>query len=151
MKELPLINQRILVTREKKQAEAFAEKIETYGGQAFIADLIKIACLNFNKEKLPQEYQWIFFTSANGVNCFFRQTNHIDFQQVKFAAVGAKTNQALQTYGYKADFMPSAFDANTMAKEFLESKLADGKILLVRGNLSRPELIKAFSEDWSSH
>jgi len=151
--DLSLQGKRILVTREKKQAETFAEKIKAYGGRPSVVPLLKITC---KEEKNIQtilgsldKYEWIFITSSNGVNYFFQlaQKYGVDPNQMKrtkFAVVGRKTEKVLQHFGKQADFVPSVFNAKTMAEEFLRLYNHPGLLLLIRGNLSRNTLPEVF-------
>lgn len=143
-----LQGKQVLVTREKKQAVTFAEKIEQYGGSPLIADVLQITCTGAAsvREVFFPAYDWLFFTSANGVDCFFKSLTTLDgLDQVDIAVVGTKTNQALKMYGRTANFIPSTYNAKTMAEEFLKKYDHPGKLLLIRGSKARPELIETFS------
>lgn len=141
-----LKNQRILVTRNEPKAGEFAQQITNYGGQAVVTPLIKIECQQQSLGQL-EAYEWIIFTSANGVRCFFKNVEKEGkadrLATVRFAVVGPKTNQALQAFGYQAEFIPSMYDAKTMGPEFLEKYQPIGRVLLVQGQLSRPVLEEA--------
>lgn len=147
-------NKRILITRNEPKASEFAEKIKRYGGYPIVTPLIKIDCQADEKYEgileHIEDFEWIFFTSANGVNCFFtalKANNKVKrIKHVNFAVVGPKTNIALQKFGYKADFIPSIYNAKTMAPEFLEKYHPRGSVLLVRGQLSGTILNDAFSK-----
>ncbi|MGY0693167.1 uroporphyrinogen-III synthase [Virgibacillus sp. FSP13] len=143
----------ILITREKNQAKEFSEMIIRHGGKPVEAPLLKITCKDAvgNRAILKKlhSYQWIFFTSANGVRCFFQimKENNISDKQLAtsmLAAVGHKTEVALKEFGYEADFIPSTYNAEVMAEEFLARFTADKTVLLVRGNRSRDVLPDTF-------
>src|SRR5699024_9770084 len=55
--------------------------------------------------------------------------------------------KALMEHGYEADFIPSTYNAETMAKEFMSMYPPDQSIMLVRGKRSRPVLVDAFTEE----
>src|SRR5699024_5253694 len=118
-----LQNKHILVTREKDQAKVFANQIKLHGGIPYIVPLLKISCsVDRNHLKIVEnieQYEWIFFTSANGVRFFFnmweKKFGMRNLGHQKFAVVGRKTNEALQKYGYESTFMPSIYNAETMA------------------------------------
>lgn len=137
----------MLITRESSQAEAFSQLIIHHGGIPIEIPMIKITC----RKKLEQSFdlshlQWIFFTSAHGVRCFFANVEKHLFSNVKFATVGHKTEQVLRTFGYEAAFIPSVYDAETMAQEFFSLFPDANDILLVRGNISRRTLIDVLNE-----
>ena len=150
-----LDNKKVLITREKKQAQIFSEKILRSGGIPIEVPVLEISCKD--KEEIENKhifddlgrYQWIFFTSANGVDCFFKLIN-TDKKNVlassKIAVVGHKTEIALRKHGFHADFIPTTYNAEVMASEFLEKYSTDKPLLLVRGNLSRTVLPYQFSK-----
>src|SRR5699024_5906048 len=142
-----LNNQNVLVTRAKEQATVFADKIHQFGGNAWIADVTRITCTSKGMENIQlYSYEWVFFTSANGVHCFFNNMKtSATLKNIHIAVVGEKTNQALMQYGRTADFIPSTYNARTMANEFLKRCTVTGRMLLVRGSKARPELVDAFS------
>lgn len=139
---MSLHQNKVLITREKTQAKAFAKLIKDNDGIPIEVPLLKIECQSTNIE-IDKAYQWIFFTSANGVNCFFEQYKLP--HGVKIAAVGLKTKIAIEEHGYTVAFMPSTFNAETMAEEFLEKEHPfTSSILLIRGNRSRKVLPQVF-------
>lgn len=145
-----LNNKRILITREATQAGDFASKIKPYQGVPIIAPLLKIdTYYGENNELILQslnQYDWVFFTSVNGVKHFFKQlTNWNLLKGCRIAVVGDKTEAELKNYGFSADFMPSTYNADTMAAEFIASFQIVKKVLFVRGNLSRSVLLHEFT------
>lgn len=151
---IDLQNKNILVTREERQAKEFAEKIKQFGGNPFLTPLLKVKCVDAENHlqilENIQRYEWIFFTSANGIRCFFdiwhREFGTRNLGHQKFAVVGTKTNDILRKYGYEATFIPSIYNAETMAVEFLQQYSPKQPVLLVRGKLSRQVLPEKFTE-----
>lgn len=151
----PLQNKQILITREEKQAKTFSEKVLRQGGEPVEVPLLAISCTDRLADRPIFQslavYKWIFFTSANGVNCFFQllHKHHIQptiLKNVKIAVVGHKTEDALNGYGLTADFIPTIYNAEHMALEFLHRFTVEGSFLLVRGNRSRTVLPERFSK-----
>lgn len=149
-----LKRRRILVTRNEPKATAFAEKIEQRNGIALVAPLIEIVS-TVKQEQVAiirniQRYEWIVFTSANGVDFFMErllsEVGNTQLKNCRIAAVGSKTNQALQNWKLEADFIPSIYNADTMAEEFLIHMEPQGPILLVQGERSRTILNDAFKK-----
>ncbi|MFD2133691.1 uroporphyrinogen-III synthase [Pseudogracilibacillus auburnensis] len=143
-----LQGKRILITREKSQAKEFARLIEKYKGIPIEVPLLHITCRNIiKKTKVElQTFDWIFFTSAHGVHCFFNQFKDNQFIQTLFATVGHKTEKALKEYGYKASFIPTTYNAEVMADEFFKRYPEADNILLVRGNISRQVLVNELTD-----
>ncbi|MEN1968315.1 uroporphyrinogen-III synthase [Lentibacillus sp. N15] len=146
--EASLHGARILITREEKQAGKLVDIVIQHGGEPVVAPLLSLSC----KRKAAHHviwnqlsaYRWIFFTSANGVDCFFQlmdENIRTDMGlSAKLAVVGHKTAAVLQKYGYTADFIPSIYNADRMAEEFLARYSSVDPVLLVRGNRSRTVL-----------
>ncbi|BAC14023.1 uroporphyrinogen-III synthase [Oceanobacillus iheyensis] len=142
----------VLITREKQQAEAFAKQIENFGGKPLVVPLLSIEYKSDISNPIwlhLKKYEWILFTSSNGVHGFFHFLHQLDIEfpsDIKVGIVGTKTKLALDEYELKPDFIPSIFDAETMAKEFIESYDREQPILIVRGNLSRNIIPNDFTE-----
>jgi len=144
---ITLKNKNILVTRAAPDAKRFAEKIIRYGGKPLVKPLLQINCLPVDKKAAMGTYDWVFFTSQNGVDCFIKQNPYIgELNSRKIAAVGPKTADKIRHYGYQVDFMPSTYNAEVMANEFLTKYPESGPVLLVRGVLSRTVLPDTFEQ-----
>lgn len=151
MNARPLEGKRILITREKSQAKSFAEQIEACGGEPIQIPLINIVCRHESIDPHHiKKYEWIFITSANGVHCFFQRLKEQEqlhlLKDCRLAVVGHKTEEALKAYGFTADFIPSVYNADTMAEEFRQAFPNAKRLLLVRGNQSRPTLPREFTK-----
>lgn len=145
----PLQGKTILVTRAQEQGEIFSEQLENVG-----AKVIHIPLLTFQLHKSSstqqlliaiKDFEWIFFTSANGVIYFFEQLviyniNESVLKGLQFAVVGKKTEQMLQSYGYEVAFYPKDYHGVAMAEEFVAHFGSDEKVLLVVGNRSPLEV-----------
>jgi uroporphyrinogen III methyltransferase / synthase len=146
----PLFGRRIVVSRAREQASAFAEKLEALGAETIEFPVIKIAppddylsldrCL-----KMLESYRWVIFTSENGVKSFFSRLaeNGGDIRDLKGAsicAIGPKTKEALELKGLMVDYVPSEYRAEAVV-ELLKERVAPGdKVLLPRADLARPVL-----------
>src|SRR5690625_7686678 len=94
--------------------------IEDMSGKVLSALLLKINPITF-KEIHLDDFNWIFFTSANGVDCFLNQLEDTHFlETINIAVVGHKTENALKKYGVTADFTPTVYNAVAMSEEFLK-------------------------------
>ncbi|SFA68825.1 uroporphyrinogen-III synthase [Lentibacillus halodurans] len=150
-----LDGKRILITREESQAKEFSRQVSQHGGIPVEVPLLNIFC-KCNKDNIwmiqnLERYQWIFFTSANGVHCFFQLLNeysmHPLLSKSKFAVVGRKTAHVLEKFGYRAEFIPTTYSAEAMTKEFFTMYSSmEEPVLLVQGNWSRNILPDWFQE-----
>lgn len=138
----PLFGRRVLVTRARAQASELVERIDALGGEAVELPVIEVtASLTQAAMPDPERWDWIVFTSRNGVEHFFRQlrVNQIDqrrFYRSRVAAIGKATAQALQDYGWLADLCPGQQDREGLW-QVLSSQIRTGEqVLLPRGNLA---------------
>ncbi len=84
------------------------------------------------------EFDWVIFTSANGVSIFFEALQRLGkdarvFGSAKIAAIGSETAAKLSEFGIKADFVPTVFTGEQLGKQLMcFTNLRDKKILLLR-------------------
>lgn len=146
----PLSGQRVVVTRAREQASALSEKLRTLGAEPVEFPTIQIAppaddyaALDASLGQLSS-YQWIVFTSANGVKFFFERLEKAGRDAralgvAKVAAIGPATAEALATQGIRADFVPSEYVAEKVLEQFPES-VAGQRILIPRAAEAREVL-----------
>ncbi|MDY4882778.1 MAG: uroporphyrinogen-III C-methyltransferase [Anaerovibrio sp.] len=144
----PLFCKRVLVTRARAQASLLAEKLETLGAACTEAPAIRIqppadgfGALDKAIGELDA-YNWLIFTSANGVNYFFDRLlaagrDSRGLGRAKVCAIGSATAKALKGYGIIADVVPAEFRAEGILAA-LEGKVGPGdKVLLPRAAEAR--------------
>jgi uroporphyrinogen III methyltransferase/synthase len=151
-----LFGKQILVTRAREQASALTSQLEDLGAQCLEAPAIKIAPpdsyqpLDEAIGKLSQ-YDWIIFTSVNGVAAFFARLSEAGqdgraLASNKVAAIGSQTAEQLRQHGIIADLVPMEFRAEGIM-EALEPQLVAGmKVLIPRALVARnllPEKLAA--------
>ncbi|MEJ9220203.1 uroporphyrinogen-III C-methyltransferase [Paenibacillus glucanolyticus] len=147
---LPLFGKRILVTRARSQASSLVSQIEDLGGEPYEFPVIEtvmpssdeiLAGIQQALDKLPM-YDWVFFTSVNGVEFFFRhlKENGRDIRSLaaaRIVAVGPATADALGNYGITAEVLKERFQAEGLIDAY-GSELQPGQhVLLPRGDLGR--------------
>jgi uroporphyrinogen III methyltransferase / synthase len=151
----PLFGKRILVTRTRKQASEFAVQLESFGAEVIEFPTIEIIPpedwnpVDQAIKNLPN-YDWVIFTSANGVDQFFKRLEEQKFdcrifKNTKVATIGPATAQALQEKGLIADLVPSEYRAEGILESFAAFDLKNKKILLARALEARdilPEQLK---------
>ncbi|WP_010678313.1 uroporphyrinogen-III synthase [Bacillus timonensis] len=150
--EKPLFGKTILNTRGKKQAVEFSNKITAAGGTP-----IEIPLLTFQKPKdstIIEEtikklhlYDWLIFTSKNGIDYFFNYYDQVvknagmKVSMPKIAVVGSKTEKALLAKGFKPELVPDEFIAEGLFESLKPYVRKGTRFLLARGNLSRSYLV----------
>jgi len=146
----PLFGKNIVVTRDTEGNAAFASKIISRGGNPIEFTTIKIKPLTEKNEFLRvlakiSNFDWVIFTSANGVNIFFEALGKDSrvFGSAKIAAIGEQTAAKLSEFGIKADFVPDVFTGKQLGKQLLcIADLRGKKILLLRSQLASNEIIE---------
>ncbi len=147
----PLFGERVVVTRARDQAAPLSSLLAELGAEVVELPMIRTAP---PEDRMPLVealtgiggYDWIVFTSANGVTCFFDyffKAFH-DLRAiggVRIAAVGPVTAAHLKDLHLQVDLVPEKFEAAAVAKAFtkLES-LENVKMLLLRAEQATPEL-----------
>ncbi|MFB1051797.1 uroporphyrinogen-III synthase [Paraliobacillus sp. JSM ZJ581] len=151
-----LKGKKILVTRSIDQAQSMMESLSAMDAEPKHVPLITFQTKysDENRKKIQQvnDYDWIFFTSANGVRFFFDNMQYyqmcdLQLKDVKLAAIGEKTEQTLEFYGYQANFVPSQYQATEMANQFVEQFGREKHVLLALGNQSSLEVKKVLTNE----
>ncbi|WP_183183674.1 uroporphyrinogen-III synthase [Anoxybacteroides voinovskiense] len=147
MKHLPLAGKTVLVTRGKEQAGAFSEQLKKAGAIPIEIPLISVSAVTETGEiencvRDLFRYDWLVFTSANGVRFFFSFVcDHTPLPNV--AVVGQKTATALEKRGITPSVVPDEFVAEGLAEAMKSLVKPNDRVLLVKGNLARPTLKEA--------
>jgi uroporphyrinogen III methyltransferase/synthase len=139
----PLSGRRIVVTRSRAQASKLAGALRDLGADVYEMPLIKREPPPDLREfaELVQDahgYEWIVFTSANGVDSFFEIFDKLydDAREIggaRFAAVGLATAQSLKQRHYHVDLVAEDFHSDSLAETFRkETDVENVKILVVR-------------------
>lgn len=140
----PLKGYHVLVTRGKEQAENLIQTITENGGISHSVPLIEFVLpqdIGKNKNHLDhlEDYNWLIFTSQNGVKFFFTILQQVKQpkEMPKIAVIGSKTKEALASWGYSPDFMPDEFVAEAFVSQFVQLLDHNDKVLIVKGSLAR--------------
>ena len=144
--KLPLFGQRIVVTRDHRQIGELAEPLEEMGAEVIRVPAIEIRPAE-DTQPLDQAigrirtYDWIIFTSANGVKFFLERLDASvrDLRSIsaKLCAIGPATRAALEAAHLKVDLMPKEYVAESLVEAFTEEHLAGRRILLPRAAVAR--------------
>lgn len=142
----PLSGIRIAVTRPEQDGKGFAETLSASGAEVLVTPLIAIRSC-YNPEALAAvlrratEYDWVVFTSANGVKQVFRfaeeQRLRAGLQEGRFACIGPATAKALRRWGVEADLVPEVYQAEGLLASFREKTVEGKRFLLLRARGAR--------------
>lgn len=150
----PLFGQRVVVTRAREQAGPLAERLRECG-----ADVLEIPTVKFDPPTRRQgivdallglgAYDWLVFTSPNGVTAFFdyffRHFQDLrDLGGVRIAAIGPATAGRLKDLHVQVDLMPEEALGTKIAEAFAQFESIENlKICLLRAEVASPELPQA--------
>src|SRR5438876_6889858 len=152
----PLSGKRIVVTRTRKQASALSDKLRALGAQVIELPTIRIEPPSDLRTfaELVQDahiYDWIVFTSANGVEAFFEiffklYDDAREIGSARIAVIGAATAQRVKDFHLHVDLQPEEFVAEAVVKEFQkQGSIENFRILLVGAEKTRDVLPKELS------
>jgi len=157
MSKLPLRDRHVVLTRPEGRGGDWKEALVEAGAAVSELPLLEIkfepddAALGEVFEGMG-EYEWIVFTSANGVRGFFdrffeRFTDIRSVGGVRFACLGPATEKALRQYHLESDLTAKQNDAVSLGRDLVEKHdVENQKLLVVTGNLNTPELPRLLSE-----
>src|SRR5262245_42180970 len=142
MSATPLTGRRIAVTRAREQASELAGKLTGLGAEVIELPLISVV-KDIDKHTEADVflelggYDWIVFTSANGVRFFFEEFMRLfdDIRSLgllRFAAVGDTTAAAIRERHIKVEAQPKVATGEALADELIATgSLDSAKVLIV--------------------
>ncbi len=146
----PLFGRKIAVTRTRQQAGGLLAGLRDLGADAYELPTIKIEPpaekTAFMEALLDvRTYDWIVFTSPNGVEAFFTafftaNEDARDLGGARIAVIGNGTAKKVREYRFAVDLIPKEFVAESLLKSFKELHVEHLKILLPRAAGAREML-----------
>lgn len=123
----PLFGHRVLITREYS---ADYEPLEERGAEIFEFPTITVVPPSSYSEldkaiERVETYDWLVFTSANGVRYFMerllqKDRDIRDLAGVRICAVGSKTAEEVAMFGVKVELVPDEFSAEGLVEAFAQ-------------------------------
>ncbi len=146
----PLFGKRIIITRARKQASDLVKMLSDLGADCIESPSIKViepsdyTPMDNAIENLTK-YDWIVFTSVNGVEYFFDRlfSKGYDVRKLhtmKTACIGPATAEKLRGFGLKSDIIPKNYRAESVVDAFQNEAVKDKNILIPRAEQARPVL-----------
>ncbi len=147
----PLFGRRVVVTRTREQSSQMSKQLLDLGAEVLEIPTIKVVPPSNSAAMVEalvglNAYEWIVFTSPNGVRCFFEAffkgfEDLRDFGGARIAAVGPATAAKLRELHLKVDLMPEAYVASKIADALKGYQDVENvRMLLVRAEVATPEL-----------
>lgn len=152
-----LAGRRIAVTRAREQAPELTAKLTALGAEVVELPLIHVS-KQIEKDPLSDVmlelggYDWIVFTSANGVRFFMEEFLRL-FDDIRalgllrFACIGDTTAAAIRAFHLKIECQPKVATAEALADDLVATgSLDSAKVLVIRGNLNRDVIVTKLEE-----
>ncbi len=144
--EKPLFGKGIVITRPEEQSEEFAALLRDEGARVISFPTIRIVPpedygdLDRAIENI-EKYQWIVFTSANGVRFFFERfcklRNDIrDLKGIKICTIGPATRDRVEGYNIRVDMVPEEYISDGVVAAFRGVDVAGANVLLPRAEIA---------------
>ncbi len=151
----PLFGKRVLVTRARQQASTLSKILAERGALPVELPAIAIQTIPDNKElerailNLAQ-YQWVVFTSVNGVKAVFEQLQAFKLDSralsgLKIAAIGPATGKALEEWGIASDYSPDVYTTEGLITGFQARNIKKQRFLLPRTDIADEELAEGLT------
>lgn len=152
----PLWRKTVVVTRAREQASGLVEGLKNRGAHVVQCPTIRVAAPDDfapleNALSQLSSFQWIVFTSANGVEKFWgklreRGLDARAFGAAQVAAIGPATVTALESRGLFPDFVPQSSISESVAQGLLERGAGGARVLVARAQQSREVIEKVLRD-----
>ncbi len=157
MSSSSLAGRRIVLTRAGHQNSELHAKLAALGAEVLELPLIRVIKSVRNEdlaEVFPElgGYDWIAFTSANGVRFYFEEFFRVfdDIRSlglIRIACVGEATAKAIVALHLKVECQPEIATAEALAAALVATgSLDSAKVLVVTGNRNREVLVTKLEE-----
>ena len=152
-----LSGRRVAITRARDQTSELAGKLAARGAEVVELPLIHVS-KEIDKYVLVDvytelgSYDWIAFTSVNGVRFFFEEFHRVydDIRSLgglRFACVGDASAKAIKEQHIKVECQPKLATAEALAEALIATgSLDSAKVLVITGNLNRDVLVLRLEE-----
>ncbi len=143
----PLFGKRIVTTRAQEQTAEFSQLLMAYGGEPVELPTIHLAppaswkAVDQAVGRMDQ-YQWLIFTSVNGVTPFMQRLQATGkdaraFATLRICCIGPRTAQELERYGLKADLVPTEYQAEGLIAILAKEHVRGRRVLIPRAEVAR--------------
>lgn len=155
----PLSGRRIVITRARSQAGPFARALEDLGGNVIEFPTIEIVppdsynSLDQAIQKI-EGYDWIIFTSVNGVASFLDRWKNLQrdsrvLEAIRIAAIGPDTAQRLQSARLHPQLVPREYRAEAILEELKPEEMRGKRVLLPRAAEAR-DILPYTLREWGA-
>jgi uroporphyrinogen-III synthase len=134
------------VGRARHQAGALSSGLRRLGAEVIEIPFIEIRKPRSYKSldsalKNLRDYDWLILTSVNGVEAVWDRMGRLhltkrNLQQLKVAAIGPATKEAIEKRGVRVDVVPEKYVAESVVAS-LRDQVAGKRVLLARAKVAR--------------
>lgn len=152
----PLFGKKVVVTRARAQASQLVSRLEELGADVLEAPAIRTQALPLTGEMKEQlanigEYDEIIFTSAQGVEYFFKALHETErdarsLWHSQICAIGTATAKALKEHGLLADIIPADYQAESVVTAVVPELTSSSKVLLIQPKKARNVIPEGLAE-----
>lgn len=137
----PLFGKKIVTTRAIDQSRKLFAMLTEEGCEIVPFPVFSTKMIEIEPPviyDIEQKFDWMIFTSSNGVRYFMANVKDEifkpNFQKVKIAAIGEKTAEELAKYNFYVNFVPSAYNSDAFIEEFRKLyNLKKARVLRIKG------------------
>ncbi len=143
----PLFGRTVVITRAREQASDFKAALEALGARCIEFPTISIApppSWDPIDQAIKQisTYDWVIFTSVNGVRFFMERLlaagkDVRELKGVRLAAIGPKTAEALESSMLRPDLVPGEYRAEGVLEALAGENLKEMRFLMPRAMVAR--------------
>ena len=152
----PLFGRRIVVTRARAQASELSKRLEAVGAETLEAPAIRIEPPDdpaplAHAARHAASFDWIVFTSVNGVEAYFEALADAGLDAralaaARIATIGPATAERLARFGLWPDLQPETFTGAAVAEALAATGNLTGlRVLLPRTDIAPKELSKTLA------
>ena len=145
-----LFGRTAVVTRARAQASELVRRLSDLGAACLECPTIKVVPPeDWNRLDAAIDnlgtYDWLVFTSVNGVSFFFERLYEKEkdvraLKDVSTAAIGPATAKRLRDFGLKSDIIPETYQAESIVEAFRQEPMNGKRVLLPRAKEARSVL-----------
>jgi len=145
-----------VLTRAQEQAREFSQLLAAYGAEPVEVPTIQIvppASWQAIDDAITRlsSYQWLIFTSVNGVRPFMDRLHAAGkdaraLANLRLCAIGPRTAQELGTYGVTPDVVPAEFQAEGVIAALAHVGIRGSHVLIPRAEVAREILPEQLRE-----
>ncbi len=136
---LPLFGKKIVITRAREQAGDLSARLHALGANVVELPTIEIQTTAWNVPDLSI-YDWLVFTSVNGVKHFMERIDDVRVLRGKICAIGPATRAAVEALRLKVELMGEEYVAESLLAAFEPYDLAGKRVLIARAAVARDVL-----------